>query len=76
VARTGRLVVVHEANTTGGFGAEIVARVVEGGAELKSPPRRIGARDSRIPAAVGLAAAVLPQDDDITQGLRAVASAA
>jgi pyruvate/2-oxoglutarate/acetoin dehydrogenase E1 component len=29
VARTGRLLVVHEAVTTGGFGAEIVSRVVE-----------------------------------------------
>ncbi len=29
VARTGRLLVVHEAVTTGGFGAEIIARVVE-----------------------------------------------
>ena len=29
VARTGRLLVVHEAVTTGGFGGEIVARVVE-----------------------------------------------
>jgi pyruvate/2-oxoglutarate/acetoin dehydrogenase E1 component len=72
VSRTGRLVVVHEANTTGGFGAEIVANIVEHGAVLKSPPRRIGARDTRIPAAVGLAAAVLPQEDDIVSGLRAV----
>jgi pyruvate/2-oxoglutarate/acetoin dehydrogenase E1 component len=75
VARTGRLVVVHEANTTGGFGAEILARVVEGGTPLKSPPRRVGARDSRIPAAVGLAAAVLPQDDDIVQAVRSVVGA-
>jgi pyruvate dehydrogenase E1 component beta subunit len=29
VARTGRLLVVHEAVTTGGFGGEVVARVVE-----------------------------------------------
>ncbi|MGG5808022.1 alpha-ketoacid dehydrogenase subunit beta [Falsiroseomonas sp. CW058] len=29
VARTGRLLVVHEAVTTGGFGAEVLARVVE-----------------------------------------------
>lgn len=76
VARTGRLVVIHEANTTGGFGAEVVARVVESGTPLKSPPRRVGARDSRIPAAVGLAAAVLPQDEDIAQALRGVVASA
>lgn len=29
VARTGRLLVVHEAVTTGGFGAEVLARVIE-----------------------------------------------
>lgn len=29
VARTGRLLVVHEAVTTGGFGGEVIARVIE-----------------------------------------------
>jgi pyruvate dehydrogenase E1 component beta subunit len=41
VARTGRLLVVHEAVTTGGFGAEIVARVTErlGPAALRAVAR-------------------------------------
>ncbi len=41
VARTGRLLVVHEAVTTGGFGAEIVARVIErlGTARVKAVAR-------------------------------------
>ncbi len=43
VARTGRLLVVHEANVTGGFGAEVVARVVESGAALRTSPRQAGA---------------------------------
>jgi pyruvate/2-oxoglutarate/acetoin dehydrogenase E1 component len=70
--RTGRLLVVHEANVTGGFGAEVIARAVESGVPLKSPPRRVGARDSRIPAASQLAAAVLPQPQDIAAAIHAI----
>ena len=44
VARTGRLLVVHEAVQVSGFGAEIVATVAE---ELGRPVKRLGA--PRIP---------------------------
>jgi pyruvate/2-oxoglutarate/acetoin dehydrogenase E1 component len=48
VRRTGRLIVVHEAVTTGGFGGEIAATVAEElFAVLKAPVRRLGA--PRIP---------------------------
>lgn len=48
VARTGRLVVAHEAVATGGFGAEVAATVSENlHARLKGPVRRVGA--PRIP---------------------------
>ena len=60
VRRTGRLVVVHEANRTGGFGAEVVTRVVEAGLPLAAPPLRLAAPDVRMPAAPGLAAPLLP----------------
>jgi pyruvate dehydrogenase E1 component beta subunit len=44
VARTGRLLVVHEAIGFGGIGAEVVATVAEHGSRhLKSPIRRLGA---------------------------------
>lgn len=60
VARTGgRLAVVHEANTTAGFGAEVVTRVAEAGV-LRGRPLRLGVPDSRIPAAPELAAALVP----------------
>ncbi|MGJ9412905.1 alpha-ketoacid dehydrogenase subunit beta [Aeromicrobium sp. CF4.19] len=72
VGRTGRLVVVHEAARTGGFGAEVVSRVVESGARLAVPPRRVGLLDSRIPSAPQLAAALLPQTADIETTLREV----
>ena len=44
VARTGRLLVVHEAVGFGGVGAEVVATVAEHGTHhLKSPMRRLAA---------------------------------
>jgi pyruvate/2-oxoglutarate/acetoin dehydrogenase E1 component len=60
VARTGRLMVVHEAHRFMGLGAEIVADVVESGVALKAPPSRVGVPDVRIPAAPTLLDAVLP----------------
>ncbi|WP_322867478.1 alpha-ketoacid dehydrogenase subunit beta [Aquicoccus sp. G2-2] len=50
VRRTGRLLVVHEAVSVGGFGAEIAASVAEAlHHHLKAPVRRLGA--PRIPIA-------------------------
>jgi pyruvate/2-oxoglutarate/acetoin dehydrogenase E1 component len=72
VERTGRLLVCHEANQTGGFGAEVVARVCEAGLPLRTPPRRVATPDLRIPAAVGLAQAAIPQVADIVAALRQV----
>ncbi|RAY11598.1 acetoin dehydrogenase [Actinomadura craniellae] len=60
VARTRRLAVVHEANVTGGFGAEVVARVAESGVSLDAAPLRVGAPDVRIPAAPALVGGLLP----------------
>lgn len=60
-SRTGRLAVVHEANVTGGFGAEVLARAAEAGVRLQVPPQRLGLPDVRMPAATGLADAVLPR---------------
>ena len=50
VCRTGRLLVVHEAVMTGGFGGEIAATVAEElFASLKAPVRRLGAPRIPIP---------------------------
>jgi acetoin:2,6-dichlorophenolindophenol oxidoreductase subunit beta len=50
VRRTGRLLVVHEAVATGGFGGEIAATVAEElFAALKAPVRRLGAPRIPIP---------------------------
>ncbi|MFI7643119.1 alpha-ketoacid dehydrogenase subunit beta [Nonomuraea sp. NPDC049400] len=69
LARTGRLVVVHEAHTTGGVGGEVVAAVAEAGVPLRSAPIRVGAPPVRIPAAPSLAQAVIPSVDVIADAL-------
>ncbi|MGI5228112.1 alpha-ketoacid dehydrogenase subunit beta [Actinoallomurus sp. CA-142502] len=71
-ARTGRLAVVHEANVTGGFGAEVVARVTESGVPLSAPPLRVGTPDTRMPAAPVLAEALVPDAARIARELRAL----
>jgi pyruvate dehydrogenase E1 component beta subunit len=51
VGKTGRVVVCHEACLTGGFGAEIVARVTEKSFDsLEAPPVRVAAPDIPVPS--------------------------
>jgi len=67
VRRTGRLVVVHEDTLTGGWGAEVAARVAdECLAYLEAPIKRIASRDVPAPAAPVLEESVLPQTATIT----------
>lgn len=61
VSRTGRLVITHEANLTGGFGGEIAARCAEEAfAYLRAPIVRIATPDVHFPAAPSLQTALLP----------------
>ncbi|MFI6738958.1 hypothetical protein ACIBI9_39050 [Nonomuraea sp. NPDC050451] len=66
------MAVVHEANLTGGFGAEVIARVVERGVPLSAPPLRIATDDLRIPAAPGLQQAAIPGRDAVVRQLLSV----
>jgi pyruvate dehydrogenase E1 component beta subunit len=62
VARTRRLLVVHEAPQRGGFGAEIAAMVAEKAHHhLRVPIRRVAARNVPLPMAPNLEREVLPQ---------------
>ncbi len=46
VEKTGRLIVLHEAPRTGGFGAEVAAEIAEAAfAHLDAPPVRLGGAD-------------------------------
>ncbi len=62
VRRTGRLVIVHEDTLTGGWGAEVAARVAdECIGYLEAPIKRVATADVPAPAAPVLEEAVLPQ---------------
>ncbi|MEZ5098298.1 MAG: transketolase C-terminal domain-containing protein [Thermoleophilia bacterium] len=69
--RTGRLVVAHEANVTGGFGAEVAARAAsEGFWHLDAPIARVGLPDTRVPAAAALNQALVPDRRTIADAIR------
>lgn len=76
VSRTGRLLVAHQANVTGGFGAEVAARIARDAFwSLEAPIERIGLPDLRMPAAPNLQAAILPTAMDIVAGARRLVAA-
>ncbi|MFH0965425.1 MAG: alpha-ketoacid dehydrogenase subunit beta [Planctomycetota bacterium] len=71
VAKTGRLLVVHESPTRGGVGAEIVRRVVAEGFDcLDAPPTVLGGADLPIPFSPPLERACLPQVETIAEAIR------
>ena len=66
VARTHRLIVIHEGRRTHGFGAELVARLTEElFFSLEAPPLRIAALDLPVPFAPELENAFRPTRDSI-----------
>jgi pyruvate dehydrogenase E1 component beta subunit len=73
VRRTGRLLVVHEAVATGGFGAEVAATVAEElFAELRAPVRRLGAPRVPIPYSPPLEEACKISPRQIADAVRAM----
>ena len=73
IQKTFHALVVHEACLTGGFGAEIAARIGEELFDyLDAPAMRIGAKDVPIPFSPVLENYVLPQVEDIVEGAKRV----
>jgi pyruvate dehydrogenase E1 component beta subunit len=70
VRKTGRLVVAHEAVVQAGFGAEILAAVMEAGIALRAPPIRVGAARAPVPFAPKLEDALIPGVAEIAAALR------
>jgi acetoin:2,6-dichlorophenolindophenol oxidoreductase subunit beta len=77
VAKTRRAVIVHEARTTFGPGAEIAARVYEVlFSDLEAPIQRVGAPFTPVPSSTILESAYIPGKDEIEAAVRAVTDAA
>jgi len=75
VRKTGRLVVVHEAVRTGGFGGEVAATVAEEAfAALKAPIRRVAAPDIPVPFSRPLEEYFIPEVKDIVAAVKEVVS--
>lgn len=73
VARTGRVLIVHEASRTAGFGAEIAATIADlVFDELDAPIRRVAALDAPVPAEVSLEAFHRPNAEKVEASLRAL----
>ena len=73
IRKTHRAVVVHEACVTGGFGAELAARIQdELFDELDAPVKRVGARDVPIPFSPPMEDFVLPNAGQVVEAVKAV----
>ena len=70
--KTGKVLVVHEACQTGGFGGELVSVIVDSDAffYLDAPVKRLGGLDVPIPYNPGLEAQVVPTEEKITAALK------
>jgi 2-oxoisovalerate dehydrogenase E1 component len=70
VARTHRLVIVHEGRRTHGFGAELVAQLSEElFFSLEAPPLRVAAMDIPVPFATELETAYRPDREKLIEAI-------
>jgi pyruvate dehydrogenase E1 component beta subunit len=69
--KTGRVLVVHEACQTGGYGGELVSVIVDSEAffYLDAPVKRLGGLDVPIPYNPNLEAGVVPTEEKITRAV-------
>jgi pyruvate/2-oxoglutarate/acetoin dehydrogenase E1 component len=73
VSRTGRLVIAHEDTMTGGWGAEVAARVADSCiGYLEAPIKRVATPDVPAPATPPLENAILPQVASIVAAVNEV----
>ena len=73
IKKTNRAIVAHEDNLTNGFGAEIVARIVDEGFEyLDAPIKRVASKDSPIAYAETLENELLVQTSWIEDSIKSI----
>jgi 2-oxoisovalerate dehydrogenase E1 component len=71
VKKTSKAIVIHEDTLTGGFGAEIAARIADSCFKyLDGPVKRIAAKDSHIPYAPILESKILPSREVVYNGIK------
>jgi 2-oxoisovalerate dehydrogenase E1 component beta subunit len=75
VRKTGKALIVHEDNLTGGFGAEVAAIVSQHAFEhLDAPVTRVAAIDTPIPFTPVLEREYMPTEEDILRAARELAA--
>lgn len=75
VRKTGRVLVVHEAQLTGGFGGEVAARIADAAfAFLDAPVRRVAYPDRPVPYARRLEIELLPDAHRVVAAARELLS--
>ena len=73
VAKTSRVLLLHEATLTGGIGGELAALIAEEGFEyLDAPIARLGSVDAPVPYAPPLEAAFLPSAAKVVERVKAL----
>lgn len=74
IKKTGKAIVIHEDTLTGGFGAEISARIASDCFEyLDGPVKRYAARDAHIPYSPILEDVILPSRTGVYQAIKDLA---
>lgn len=69
--KTNRVLIVHKAWTTGGFGAEVASVIADKGFDwLDAPVKRLGAMDTPMPYNKELEHATIPSTDKIAETIR------
>lgn len=73
VAKTSRVLLLHEATRTGGIGGELAAIIAEDAFEyLDAPVTRVASADTPVPYAPSLEAAFLPSADKVVAAAKAL----
>ncbi len=74
VKKTGKVLILHEANLTGGVGAEVAAIITEHAFEyLDAPIRRLASLDTPVPYAPTMEEYFLPNAEKVLSALRGLA---
>jgi 2-oxoisovalerate dehydrogenase E1 component beta subunit len=75
VRKTNKVLILHEDSKTGGVGAEVSAYIAESlFEELDGPLMRIAGADCHIPYAPTLESSVIPNVDEVVDGIRRLAA--